>query len=593
MLIIDGGYFPSFCLQATSSRIAPSTFTFYSFAAFPIIPVSQLESLSGVFIKYLPLFLSFISFSTTQAYILLESAFLHNSTPSFAFLSLWILQIPAFITSTPEHFAFSNHPRHKLHALLPKMPRGRPKKTAIAATANSAEGPELLPSLMLRRGRSSAKVADVITNSEEDAASSSIEPAAATPRRRGRPPKDPKGATPRGRGRPPKHPKAEESVSEAPTGEEYDADVSNLTTVGSDIASDVVTAPTTAVDEGDASTDTIAGPHVADNSVHAPTPAVDEEDASNATTDLADDVVNAPTPTKRPRGRPPKKSKAVAFAAALTVTPATSNPTGRGRGRPPKNASGKATISGSKPVAENNEELKDSDEPLAVPFSLDNLIGSYTVECPKIKDTWPDDEDDSMYDYTLNISPSKEGDGVLVASYSFSVIAGPMRLSLSKAELETVLHEEQATTFPPSSQPSEGNEETPAKTYEPEDGEEHADNENAANIDGDAGAVAGKKRKATDTAEPVKRGRGRPPKKAKAVQAPAPPPPPKVFFVYRCKADLGYGETTYEGRFGTMQPDDNSCKLLKGTFDMMPIIDERVDFSATKVDDKPGNAVEF
>lgn len=176
--------------------------------------------------------------------------------------------------------------------------------------------------------------------------------------------------------------------------------------------------------------------------------------------------------------------------------------------------------------------------------------GSYAVDCPEIKDQWPDLAENLGLDIYSTGEP-----GIFQASFDFGVLEGVMVLGLDKNKVEAY-----CSRMDPSENEFEEDE---------EDEEEEEDEE-------DKKPQAGSKRKASSP----QRGRGRP-KKAKADKDQG----LTYHLKLRCR-ETGEGEVYAEPDDGVIKFKDASLASFKGEADL-PCVGSKIPFTARKVSDKP------
>ncbi|KAK2811437.1 hypothetical protein FQN50_002060 [Emmonsiellopsis sp. PD_5] len=132
---------------------------------------------------------------------------------------------------------------------------------------------------------------------------------------------------------------------------------------------------------------------------------------------------SAATPApKSKRGRP-RKSDVTAPGSASAATPATKSKRGRPRKSDvaaPGSASAEKTVNGSKSNG------------TAAGFTLDRIIGTYSLECEEVQDNWPDQAEDM----DLTITKGSGGSLGLIGGFNLGILEGTMLFAADKKSLE-------------------------------------------------------------------------------------------------------------------------------------------------------------
>ncbi|KAK2743340.1 hypothetical protein FQN55_007275 [Onygenales sp. PD_40] len=152
----------------------------------------------------------------------------------------------------------------------------------------------------------------------------------------------------------------------------------------------------------------------------AATPATKSKRGRPRKSDVADTAATAAaTPaTKSKRGRP-RKSDVADIAATAAATPATKSKRGRPRKSDvaaPELAPAETAVNGSKVAG----------------FTLDRIIGTYSLECKEVEDNWPDQAEDME----VTITKSSGGSLGLIGGFNMGILEGTMLLAADKKSLE-------------------------------------------------------------------------------------------------------------------------------------------------------------
>ncbi|KAK2774797.1 hypothetical protein FQN53_003492 [Emmonsiellopsis sp. PD_33] len=152
----------------------------------------------------------------------------------------------------------------------------------------------------------------------------------------------------------------------------------------------------------------------------AATPATKSKRGRPRKSDVADTAATAAATlaTKSKRGRP-RKSDVADTAATAAATPATKSKRGRPRKSDvaaPELAPAETAVSGSKVAG----------------FTLDRIIGTYSLECKEVEDNWPDQAEDME----VTITKSSGGSLGLIGGFNMGILEGTMLFAADKKSLE-------------------------------------------------------------------------------------------------------------------------------------------------------------
>lgn len=182
-------------------------------------------------------------------------------------------------------------------------------------------------------------------------------------------------------------------------------------------------------------------------------------------------------------------------------------------------------------------------------------VGSYIVDCKKIKEQWPHEADD----LSLDIRPTKEP-GIFEASFDFGILEGVMIICAEKTALEQYCYQLDREADSSSDDEEEND-------WGEEEGED------------DKKPKTGSKRKAK-----TPQGRGRPSKKSKGGAA-----QPRTYLLKLKCRETGEGEIQCTAENGTLTfPDEKLASILGKT--NLPYVGRGVPFTARKISDTPSHS---